>query len=418
MTKIFGIALVSLLAAGAVSAQQQGPQWKDRAEYDLYEAITKEANPQKKLESLNTWAEKYPQSDYKSARQQFYLLTYKDLNQPNKMWDTAKQIVADNPKDINALYWLTLLAETQPVSDDTLSTGEKAAQGLLSAEKPANVADADWAKAKATTDAVAYKTLGFIAAQRKNWAEAEKQYRKVLEMTPNFAQVSYSLGMAIYQQVLETKNVDRQSEVLHHLARAASLTGQGELPPANRKPVDDYFVKFYNTYRGSSEGIEELRALGKAKTFPDPGFHWDTKAEVAAKKEREFAESNPRLALWKNIKDQLIADNGEQYFEGQMKNAAIPQLRGWVVSGTPEARPKEIKVAIMDKETPEITLKLETAMANKADAGTEIMFEGVPTEFTKEPFNVVFEVESRDKIEGWPAPPPPAKKAPARKKKK
>jgi len=38
---------------------------KDRAEYDLYDSITKEQNPTKRLEFLNTWKEKYAETDYK-----------------------------------------------------------------------------------------------------------------------------------------------------------------------------------------------------------------------------------------------------------------------------------------------------------------------------------------------------------------
>ena len=51
----------------AQAAQQsaQGPQknWKDRAEFDLYDSITKETQPAKRLELLNSWKEKYPASE-------------------------------------------------------------------------------------------------------------------------------------------------------------------------------------------------------------------------------------------------------------------------------------------------------------------------------------------------------------------
>ena len=43
---------------------------------------------------------------------------------------------------------------------------------------------------------------------------------------------------------------------------------------------------------------------------------------------------------------------------------------------------------------------------------------GVPTAFTKDPFMLTFAVESKDKIEGWPAQAAPApKKRPAGAKK-
>jgi len=59
--------------------------WKDRAEYDLYNAIVKEQDAGKRLALLNSWKEKYPTSDYADARLQIYVTTYAALNQPDKL---------------------------------------------------------------------------------------------------------------------------------------------------------------------------------------------------------------------------------------------------------------------------------------------------------------------------------------------
>ena len=80
------------------------------------------------------------------------------------MVDTAKEILAIDPKDITALYWITFLAPSLGnTSADALDTADKAANGLLAAEKPAGTKDEDWKTAKANLDAVAYTTLGWIA---------------------------------------------------------------------------------------------------------------------------------------------------------------------------------------------------------------------------------------------------------------
>ena len=44
-------------AAQPASGGAAQKNWKDRAEYDLYESITKEATPAKRLELLNQWNE-------------------------------------------------------------------------------------------------------------------------------------------------------------------------------------------------------------------------------------------------------------------------------------------------------------------------------------------------------------------------
>jgi hypothetical protein len=42
------------------------------------------------------------------------------------------------------------------------------------------------------------------------------------------------------------KEAGTLSEALFHIARAASITGTGALPPAVQKPADAFLVKNYN----------------------------------------------------------------------------------------------------------------------------------------------------------------------------
>ena len=407
------MAVVSAMSLSLALAQAKEKKVKDQAEYDLFTAVTKEASPQKKLALLDEWKQKYPDSDYKDDRLKIYLQTYQALGQGQKMWDTAKEILQVEPNEVTALYWLTLLTESLPVTPETLSTGEKAAQGLLSAQKPEPVAAADWEKMTKEFGAIAHKTLGFIASQRQDQPKAEAEYRKVLEFNPNFAQVSYALGLTIVQQ----KDLKRQPQALYHFARAASMTGTGEIPAAQRKAVDDFFVKAYKNYHGSEDGMAELRTLAKSQPFPPAGFDIKNKNEIAAERERDMLENNPQLAMWKGIKAELTGDNGQAYFEEKMKGTAPPAFKGTVVSVDPSTRPKTVTVAIENPEVAEVTLVLGKPLARPAEPGTEIEFEGIPREFSKEPFNVTFEVEDATKIKGWPESAAPSKKAPTKRKK-
>jgi len=68
--------------------------------------------------------------------------------------------------------------------------------------------------------------------------------------------------------------------------------------------------------------------------------------------------------------------------------------------------PQDGEKALTDAELAADDLNVGVAVTKvpgKADKGTEIQFEGVPTAFTKEPFMLTFTVQSKDKIEGWPA---------------
>src|SRR5262249_39752336 len=102
-----------------------------------------------------------------------------------------------------------------------------------------------------------------------------------------------------------------------------------------------------------------------------------------------------------------------------LKGTGPPKMKGKIISQKPALRPKELVLA-MDEDKPQVTLKFENALPGKAEPGTQIEFEGVPSAFTKEPFMLTFDVEGKDKITGWPeqAAPPAKKTTPVRRKKK
>jgi hypothetical protein len=428
VSKRFAKALLSVtvLALLGVSTALAEKKVKDQGEYDLYTNSTKTTDAAKRLAVLNSWKEKYPDTDFKEERLMIYLTTYQQLNQPAKMVETSKEILAINPKQVNALMWLAYFTQTQPPTADSLATGEKAAQGLLDPQKPDGVADADWGKIKTDFAAVAHNTLAFIATQRKQLDDAEQEYGKALQSitTPPCqsglpvcanllqAQVSWALASTIISQ----KKPERYPDALYHLARAASLTGPGALPDAARKQADASLLKVYTAFHGQDDaGLKELRTMAVTQPLPPAGFKIKPKHEIDAENEAKFVHDNPQLALWKKIKEALLAENGGQYWDS-LKGTAPPKMKGKLVSQKPALRPKELVLSI-DEDKPQVTLKLENPLPGKAEPGTELQFEGVPDEFTKEPFMLTFLVESKDKIEGWPAQAaPPAKKGPPSKK--
>ncbi|HTT62833.1 MAG TPA: hypothetical protein VMG35_13360 [Bryobacteraceae bacterium] len=417
LTGITALALAgAVLGAAQTSSQpaqsgQAAPaakkkQYKDQQEYTLYDSATKEADPNKKLATLNTWKQKYPDSDFKLEREMLFLDTYQKLNQFSKMIDTAKEILEIDPKEIHALYWITLLTPQLNLnSPDGLATGEKAANGLLAAEAPPGTKPEDWEKAKKVTDAIAYKTLGWIAKERKNYDLAEQNFHKSLEMEPKSGEVDYWLGAAI----LGEKKPDRMSEALFYFARAAAYDGPGAMTPQQRKQADDFLNQIYPKVHGDTSGLADLKTLAKTNGTPPAGFKIKTAAEIAADKEEELKKTNPQLALWLNIKGQLLGDGGQTYFDGSMKGAALPggaggvsKFKGWLVSAKPPVKSKELLVSMGGKDQPaDVTLKLvgadgttPAALTGKPIVGEEIEFEGVADSFTKDPsFMVTFNTE-------------------------
>jgi tetratricopeptide (TPR) repeat protein len=410
--------MISLPAQSQSQPAQGGlpaKNWKDRAEYDLYNAIVKEQGSNERLALLNSWKEKYPVSDYAPERLQIYVTSYSALNQPDKVIVAGDQVLQTDPKNLTALYLMALNVQRLPKpSPDELASGEKAVNGLISNldaffaadKKPAGTRDADWATAKKEAEVLAHTSLGWISLQKKDNDAAEREVVKVLQWKPNNAQVSYWLGTAI----AAGKKPERYSEALWQFARAGSLDeAQGGLNPQARQQIDTYFINAYNRYHGQDpQGLAQLRELAKAKPFPPAGFKIDSVEALKAKNEEEFRKKNPALAMWMNLKQELTGSNGEQYFNDNLKGAEVPggaegiqSFKGKLISAKPAVRPKELVLAMMDSNTPEVTLHLDAPLPGQAEPGVEIEFDGVPTAFTKDAFNVTFDVEKK-KIVGWP----------------
>jgi hypothetical protein len=385
--------------------------WKDRAEYDLYESITKEAAPAKRLELLNQWNEKYAASEFKLERQLLYLDTHQKLGQAPKMLESAKQVVAIDPQNVTALYWIAYLTTSlNNTAPDALDAGEKAAQALINAQKPATTSDADWAKAKQDLVALGHKTLGWVNMIRKNGPVAQQHFMESLKLNPNAGEISYWLG----QTIVAEKKPETYSVALYHFARAAAYDGAGALPAEGRKQVDDYLTKAYTGFHGDTSGLAELKTQAKGAAVPPEGYKIKSVADIGREKqaaEEEMLKNNPLLATWNNLKGNLQNDAA---MWDQMKDAQMPKLQGTVVS----ADPKAVVLALSDASTPEVTLTFDAPV--KAEVGSKVTFQGIAKSYTKEPFMLTMAIDEMKDVQGLstaaPAKRPAASKAKPRRR--
>jgi hypothetical protein len=401
-------ATVGLLVPAWVTGQDKEapaqPQYKNPAEYTLYDSILKDTNPKTRLDKLQEWQSKYADTDFEKQRKALFLDTYIKLNQPKDAVAEAKQILADDPKDFTSLYYTMYF--TRPLAGDNptlevLDQGEKAATAFLANidTPPPNVTADQWKAARPPMEILGHSTLGWIAMQRKSWDAAEGEFQKTLALDANNAEVDYFMGSVIVGE----KNPQKMSAELFYFARAATYEGTGALAPAGRQKVLAFVTRAYKNYHGSDEGFNDLVTLAKAQPAPAANYHIRTAAEIAQeqqKKQEAEDAKNPQLKLWKDIKGQLTAADGATYFSSSMKDALLPTLKGKVVKLEPEVKPKTVVLALEDGTTADATLKFEMPLAGKVEPGTELSFEGVPASYTATPYMVVFNVEP-DKLHGW-----------------
>jgi hypothetical protein len=391
----------------APAAQPPQKNWKDRAEYDLYDAITKDTNAKTRLEKLQQWEKQYPQTEWLLERRTLLVTTYVQLNQAKEATEAAKQLVAADPKNFTGLYYIMYFTQVvygQTKAQDALDQGEQAANTIVSNidTPPPGVTAEQWAKLRPDIELLAHVNLGYIAMTRSKWEAAEGEYGKSLLLNPNNGQVDAWLAFTIYSQ----KKTDRYPAAMFYFARAGTYEGAGAMDPAGRKGALDSARRLYKNYHGSEDGFNDLVAAAKAS----PTLPADLKIEdVVSIEKRKFAnedewrKAHPQEALWKDIKAALTAADGADYFK-KMKDAEVPTLKCKVVSIQPAGKPKTILVALQDgtnnTESADATLKFEAALPGKVDPGTELTFEGVPESYTASPLMVVFNVD-KEKLHGW-----------------
>ena len=159
---------VILTGTAQLAQAQTAPEKKvkDQGEYDIYNQTLKDQpNPAALLKDLDTWAQKYPDSDWKDDRLYYYVTAYNGTNQPAKVLEIGSQLMGRDLKKVytdpkagpqqmlTILYLMSVNALKLPnATPDQLAAGEKAAKQLqefvpiffTAANKPAGATDAAW----------------------------------------------------------------------------------------------------------------------------------------------------------------------------------------------------------------------------------------------------------------------------------
>jgi hypothetical protein len=391
-------------AAGGQQPAAGQKNYKDRAEYDLFAKVTQTQDPAARLQLLNQWQDKYPQTDYAQERLQYYVLTLsalsaKDPSQRQLLLQKAGDLLKLDPKNFQALYAITYFgpgAGGQSPSPDVMSQVDTAAHGLVDAandafdpsKKPASVSDADFQKAKAQALGYAHNALAWEAIQKKDNATAESEYTASLQANPEQGSISAVLGKML---VTDKKT----PEGLFEYARAAQYDGPGALPPATRQQLMEYFNKEYKAYHGSDEGKQQLLDQAKTSAVPPSGLQI-TSAQALANQEagelQKRIDSDPGFKVWYAVK-QSLQDKGDAFFTSSVKEYDLPgesvpskAFTGTVIS----VDPNKVTLGVENPTTPDATLEfsqpLPAAAMDKIKVGEKLDFSGIVDSYTKDPY--------------------------------
>ena len=464
-----------LVAAGLaqVAGAQSAPaekKYKD-GEFDIYSAAAndvKGGNFAQAIKDLDTWKQKFADTDFKNERQALYILAYSGAGQFDKTVDAAAPMITagvdtvfSDPKDgpgqaIRVLFAaVTSIVRIPNPSAEQLAIGDKAAHQLLDYNrKPAGVSDADWNNARTQLQPPAKAALLYMAmlpgnqamalgnqalasgkaseklagtqtgadhdasmqkaaqqyeAAQAAYATAQAAFTKALGDYPDQTAISYNLALSLSSQ-------KRNSEAVYEFERSAvldaTLGGTQPDPGKIKTFADNAYIKVH----GSDEGLAQLKEQVKLAPLWPAGFHIKTATEIAEEKQKEFEQSNPQLSMWMKIKAALSDNDGATYFESSLKGAAVPKLKGVLIDAKPACKSTTLLIAVplpdaQGAPVAEIALKLDPPLTGRPALNTEVQWEGVPGAFTPSPFLLTMDTE-KAQIEGLKVTPCVA--APAR----
>jgi tetratricopeptide (TPR) repeat protein len=254
--------------------QAAAPQWKSRDEYDAFNAMASEKDPNKKIALAEAFIQKYPTSDFKAQAYIAEMGTYYGMSQTDKAVDTARKVLLADPDNLDALSLVSFVFPfTFKGSDADAASKLSRADGdahhgldvLQKFQKPAGVTDEQLKAYINPKRAIFNSAMGFVALQRKDYPSAIAACKAAIVDNPTDIYTFYRLGLAyIYSTPPDTDNA------VWYLARAVSLAQAAKNASADE--IDAYLKRVYVNYHGNDEGLAGIITQAASSPTPPDGF--------------------------------------------------------------------------------------------------------------------------------------------------
>jgi tetratricopeptide (TPR) repeat protein len=248
--------------------------WKNRDEYDAFNAMVTEKDVNKKVSLAEAFLQKFSNSDFKDGAYVVEMQTYQQLNQPDKAIEAGHKALEVNPENLDALRYLSFVFPFIYKADDPeaaakLSRAESDAKHglevLQKLQKPAGVSDEQFNQGVKGLRAIFNGAVGFAALQRKDYQAAIISYKAASEDNPSDWYVFYRMGLAYLYS-----NTHDYDHAIWYIARALALAQAAKDP--NAQEFDDYLKKTYVGYHGNDQGLSDIVTQAASSVNPPDGF--------------------------------------------------------------------------------------------------------------------------------------------------
>jgi hypothetical protein len=257
------VMLVLLLVAASVAAQSQVIQ--DKKEHNAFVAAVNATDPAQKVQMMESYLQKYPNSVQKETVLELLTLTYVQLNNTAQVKASAESLLQVNSNSFIALAILSNLDLTRPhASESDAATalreagqlGTRGLQALQNASKPERYTDDQWEMVKSPFRVTLQLSVGAAALHAKDYTTAQQNLREVVAARPNDG---YSINLLALAYLSPKPIV---VDGLFWIAKFAASY------PIQVPYAKDQYVR----YHGSADGFDELLASAKAAPTIPAGF--------------------------------------------------------------------------------------------------------------------------------------------------
>ena len=215
-------------AAAAAPQGKRPPAAKTQPEFEAYKAALALTDAAAAEKAADDFAAKYPDSELRAVLYKSAMQKYQAANNADKMLDMAQKSLTFDPDDPEALVGAAqVLAER--TRDTDLDKDQKLAEAKKNEERALVTVDTDVPTAGYPPDKVdlfkrfirseAYAIIGTLAANAKNYPEAETNLRKSVEVFPE--QVD---SVAVLRLAIALDNENKVPEALKYANQAVDLT--------------------------------------------------------------------------------------------------------------------------------------------------------------------------------------------------
>jgi tetratricopeptide (TPR) repeat protein len=246
MKSFVALAALTLLLTHPLVSQQP----KSQKEVDALMAIQNAQTPDERIAAAQKLLTDFKDTEFKEFANYILMLQYQQKNDFENMLLYGERTLAINPDNAGTLVSLATAIpmrtrEFDLDKDEKLAKAEDFAKRALTVipnlNKPnPDLTDDQWLMAKKDFMASSYESLGLVAMKRKDYAAAEGQFQKSLEVGAEQAPMTFFyLGQALKEQGKKEEAINALDQAIAHGdfklgdGRPAAATLKAEIQKAN-----------------------------------------------------------------------------------------------------------------------------------------------------------------------------------------